>query len=190
MWLPWLLPGWTGTIFSIRRFENWKIEKNKEPLFRAFLESVNPGKVRIEFGEIKDTTAIEAYPWHSYDFDFSGLGFSWRAVKDKRKDFSFHIADAMMNDGKPSFGNKGAGHVKFELEESINDKKYLKYSINGEGLANKGGTIWIDPVTWMIQRYKIALPDEEGFKNGYLNLLKKEKMSPEAWDKFIREKVK
>jgi hypothetical protein len=176
--------------FSIRRFENWRVEKDKEPYIRAFLDQFAPGKMRFEAGDLKDTAMINNYPWHSYDFDFAGLGFAWRALTDKQKDFTFHIYDVIMKDGKPVFGRKGEVAVKYLANENINDRKCLKYNIDGAGLENKGGTIWVDAEVLMIQRYQISLPDEEGFTNGFLNLLKKQKMTPSEWENFVREKVK
>lgn len=176
--------------FSIRKFENWRVEKDKEPYVRASLEQFAPGEMRFEAGELKDTATIDNYPWHSYDFDFAGLGFSWRALKEKRKDFTFYINDVIMKDGKPVFGGKGLVLVKYQADENVNERNCLKYNIDGPGLENKGGTIWLDPETFMIQRYQIVLPDEDGFKNGYLNLLNKFKMTPEQWEKFVREKVR
>jgi len=41
----------------------------------------------------------------------------------------------------------------------------------------------------MIEQYKIALPDEPGFENGMLQLVKKEKMKPEQWQAFIKNKL-
>ncbi len=175
--------------FSISRFENHRIEQNKEPQLRAVLEAVDGSKVKIELGDYKDTAVITAWPWHSYDFDFAGLGYIWRALKNKETDFVFHRADPGMLNGKPAMVNMGEVKVKFLGHEKIDDTDCLKYSIDGAGLENKGGTIWIDPETWMIQRYTIALPDEEGFENGYLNLLEKKKMTPEEWERFKKEKV-
>jgi hypothetical protein len=42
----------------------------------------------------------------------------------------------------------------------------------------------------MIEFYKIQLPDEDGFVNGQLKLLKTEKISPLSWEKFIQEKMR
>jgi hypothetical protein len=182
-WMDW-------NSFSINRFENWKVEQNKEPFMRAFLEQKVPGKMIFVAGNLKDTAVIESYPWHSYDFDFAGLGFAWRALKDKSEGFSFHINDIIMKDGKPVLVNKGTVQAKYDAVETVNDKKCLKYIIDGGGLENKGGKIWVDAETFMIQRYKILLSDEDGFVNGYLNLLKKEKMTPVQWEKFVRDKVR
>jgi hypothetical protein len=128
-------------------------------------------------------------PWQSYDFDFAGLGFTWRALKDKRSSFYFHRADAALVNGNMAFVNVGKVQVDFEGMETINGKSCLKYKADGAGLENKGGHIWINPFNFMIEQYKIALPDEPGFENGMLQLLSSQKMSPVEWEAFMKKKL-
>ncbi len=128
--------------------------------------------------------------WHSYDFDFAGLGYSWRALIDKKSSFSFLIADVAMKNNKPAFENKGRVQVDYLGEELANRKNCLKYKIDGPGLQNKGGHIWIGESNNMIELYKISLPDEEGFDNGQLRLIKTQKLTTAEWEKFIVERMK
>ena len=82
---------------------------------------------------------------------------------------------AMIND-KPKFVNKGRVTVKFIGDEIVNNKSCFKYAVDGPGLENKGGHIWVNQDDYMIEQYKIALPDEPGFDNGMIRLVKKHKM--------------
>ena len=120
---------------------------------------------------MRDSLLISDLPWQSYDFDFAGLGFIWRALKNKKDSFWFHIADVAMVNDKPKFVNKGKVSVRFQGDEIINNKQCLKYFVDGPGLENKGGYIWINKENYMIQQYKIALPDEPGFENGMMQLV-------------------
>ena len=90
------------------------------------------------------------------------------ALKNKEDSFWFHIADVAIINDKPKFVNKGKVTVRFESDEMINNKQCLKYFVDGPGLENKGGYIWINKEDCMIQQYKIALPDEPGFENGMM----------------------
>jgi len=173
--------------FSVSEFQNHKLRKGKAPEFIAKLKGVK--NLKIEVGEMRDSLLISDLPWQSYDFDFAGLGYIWRALKNKKDSFWFHIADVAMINDKPKFVNKGKVTVRFEVDEMINNKQCLKYFVDGPGLENKGGYIWINKENFMIQQYKIALPDEPGFENGMLQLVNTYTMTPEQWNSFMKKKL-
>jgi hypothetical protein len=172
---------------SVSEFQNHKLRKGKTPEFIAKLKGVK--NLKIEVGQMWDSLLISDLPWQSYDFDFAGLGFIWRALKNKKDSFWFHIADVAMINDKPKFVNKGRVTVRFEGGEIINNKQCLKYFIDGAGLENKGGYIWINKENFMIQQYKIALPDEPGFENGMMQLITTYTMTPEEWSSFMKKKL-
>lgn len=169
---------------AVKSFTNTRLFAGGES--KKIAELHVSGGVRLSFrvGNVVDSMILESKYWHSYDFDFAGLGFTWRAINDKKSGFSFLIADAAMVNGKPGFANKGMVNVKYEGDEKIGEKICHKYSINGPGLANRGGNIWIDPVSWMIEEYRIDLPDEEGYENGRIKLTSVSRMSPAEWESF------
>jgi hypothetical protein len=170
--------------FSVRQFTNHRLEFNKAPRLVAELFMSGKKTIQVKVGDTKDSLALTELPWQSYDFDFAGLGFSWRALRNKKDPFYFHIADAAMVNGNMAFVNKGRAEVKFEGYEPLNGMSCLKYSINGPGLDHKGGYIWIEPSSFMIAQCRITLPDEPGLENGMLQLIKTEKMNPEKWEAF------
>lgn len=176
--------------FSIRKLGNYRVFKTGKRELFAELEVTEPLKIKYHVGDFSDSMILLSEFWHSYDFDFSGLGFIWRALKNKRDSFSFLIADASFKDNKIGFENKGFVQVLYTSNEVINGEKCFKYKIDGAGLMNKGGFIWINSQTMMIELFRIALPDEEGFKDGQLKLLSTIKMSPEQWNRFIDDKMK
>ena len=173
--------------YSVKEFQNYKLRKGKAPEFIARLNGEK--NLRIEVGEMRDSLLIPDLPWQSYDFDFAGLSFIWRSLKNEKDPFWFHIADAAMVNGNPKFVNKGKVTVTFAGQEMVNGKTCLKYVVDGPGLENKGGHIWVNPENFMIEQYKIALPDEPGFDNGMLRLVDKYKMKPEQWESFKRKKL-
>ena len=175
--------------FSVKKFQNHRVyEDGKRKLF-AELEVVEPRKIKFKLGTINDSMILDDEHWHSYDFDFAGLGFSWRALKNKTAPFSFLIADAAFVNNKPGFENKGRVQVDFLGKEMMHETECLKYKIDGPGLQNKGGHIWINPDNYMIELYRISLPDEDGFVNGQLKLVNTKKLSSAEWEKFIIEKM-
>lgn len=173
--------------YSVTEFQNRKLRKGQAPQLIAKLKGDN--KLKIEVGEMKDSLVIDELPWQSYDFDFAGLSYIWRALKKKRDSFWFHIADVTMINDAPKFVNKGRVNVKFVGVENINGKNCLKYFADGTGLEDKGGYVWINPQSFMIEQYKIALPDEPGFENGMMKLEKTFKMNVAEWETFKRQKL-
>jgi hypothetical protein len=173
--------------YSVSEFQNHKLRKGKAPELIAKLKGEK--NLKIEVGEMRDSLLIADLPWQSYDFDFAGLSFIWRALINKKDSFWFHIADVAMIKDQPKFVNKGKVTVKFTGNELVNNKQCLKYFADGTGLENKGGYIWINPETFMIEQYKIALPDEPGFENGMIQLVKTYRMTPGQWESFKRKKL-
>lgn len=173
--------------YSVKEFQNHKLRKGKAPEFIARLKGES--NLKIEVGELRDSLLITDLPWQSYDFDFSGLSFIWRSLINKKAPFWFHIADVAMINGNPKFINKGKVTVTFIGDEMVHNKPCLKYFVNGPGLENQGGDIWVNQENFMIEQYKIALPDEPGFVNGMMELVKAHKMSPEQWENFKRKKL-
>ena len=173
--------------YSVSEFQNHKLRKGRASEFIAKLKGER--NLKIEVKEMRDSLLIADLPWQSYDFDFSGLGFIWRALKNKKDSFWFHIADVAMINDQSKFVNKGKVTVKFIGNEMINNRQCLKYFADGVGLENNGGHIWVNQQTFMIEQYKIALPDEPGFKNGMMQLVKTYKMQPGEWEKFKKKKL-
>lgn len=173
--------------YSVGEFRNHKLRKGLAPEFIASLKGERYLKIAV--GDMRDSLFIADLPWQSYDFDFAGLSLIWRSLKNKKDQFWFHIADVAMVNDNPKFVNKGKVTVKFVGQELVNNKRCLKYFADGPGLENKGGHIWVNQENFMIEQYKIALPDEPGFKNGRMRLVKIHKMSPQEWENFKRTKL-
>ncbi len=178
------------TTATVKKFQNHQVFRDGSRRLVAELAVTEPRKVILQLADNRDSMTLASELWHSYDFDFASLGFAWRALKNKREAFSFHIADVAMVRQKPVFVNKGEVQVAFEGEEKTGGSSLLKYSINGPGLENRGGHIWVNASGFMIEKYRIDLPDEEGFVNGQLVLEKTGKFSPEQWQRFLAARMK
>ena len=67
-------------------------------------------------------------------------------------------------------------------DEQRSDQACRHYSIDGPGLQDRGGDVWVrmgpDPV---IVDYEIDLPDESSMQSGKMLLVGTEKLSAEAW---------
>lgn len=176
--------------FVVNKIQNHRIDNKGNKTLVAELNLEAAKKIKFQIGDFRDSMILSDPFWHSYDFDFASIGFAWRALKNKKGSFSFLISDAAFINNKPGFENKGKVEVDYLEEEWVNGKQLLKYKIDGPGLQNKGGFIWVNPgKNYMIELFRIEHPDEEGFKNGQLKLLKTERISPAEWENFIMTKM-
>lgn len=175
--------------YSVSRFTNHRLEQGQAPRLVATLQFDGKKQINIEVGTMRDSLLLQGLPWQSYDFDFAGLGFTWRALVNKKDSFDFFIADAVRVNNNMQFVNKGRVTVNYKDHVLLDGKPCLLYEADGAGLEHKGGQIWINAATLMIEQYKISLPDEPGFENGMLKLIRTEKMMPAAWEVFKNRSV-
>lgn len=171
--------------FSIGHFETWRLSASGEPQRRASLNyDEEKGVVVVSFGDLKMETKIKNWPWHSYDFDFASLNFILRHLVDPEKPFKVGITDIVRADDGPQLTDKGVVDVVYRKDVDRNGHACREYSIDGAGLENKGGALWVRKSDGVLVDYEIALPDEPGFKSGKLMLTGVERMTERQWKDF------
>ena len=99
--------------YSVSRFTNHRLEQGQTPRLVATLQFDGKKQINIEVGTMRDSLLLQGLPWQSYDFDFAGLGFTWRALVNKRDSFDFFIADAVRVNNNMQFVNKGRVTVNY-----------------------------------------------------------------------------
>ena len=129
--------------------------------------------------------SIEHLPFHLYNFDFGSLNFAFAHLKNPKKSFVVGVAD-------PTFKEEGAmtvyrGEVKIDYigEEKRNNVMTRKYKIDGKGLENKGGFIWVNKAENYFEDVEIRFPDNPEWTSFKFKLLKTEKMNRDEWEKFM-----
>ena len=143
-------------------------------------------KIIVGFGR-RDTVTIDNFPWHSYDFDFASLNFTMRHLVNPEKPFAVDVADVVLDGNRLRFADKGSVDVMYQTDETRHGTRCRKYIVNGPGLENRGGFLWVSKEGGYFVDYEIDLPDENAFKNGKLRLQSVEKMDREAWDTLMLE---
>ncbi len=176
-------------IVSASQLETWQLHQDGSRTLIAIEKhltesqqiaiSVSAGSVQFE-----QILPIESYPWHSYDFDFASLNVSLRHLIDPLEPFTFGIADPDYEAKEPCFAWKGEVLVSYLSEEDRQGARCRKYSINGSGLKNRGGFLWVSKQEEHIVDYEIDLPDEPGFTSGKLALQQIERMDESQWQNF------
>ena len=174
--------------FSVGHFETAKVHANGE---RAFVGELNVkgDTLHGKFGGGSFKLEVEQFPWHNYDFDFASLNVTFRHLADPEGVVWFGIIDRPV--GGAGLANRGMVELAYLGEEEREKQLCRHYWIDGPGLYERGGDIWVrkgdDPV---IVDYEIDLPDERPYKSGKMTLLGTEEMSAEAWAKHMLSKLR
>ena len=180
------------TIFSVKRFENWQVGASGKRILRGYANFTRLKddrlKLDIAFGDMKmdHSISIGLWPWHSYDFDFNSLNVCFPHLVDPEKSFSISVADIIPAEHGMEFKDKGTVQIDFLKEELRYGISARKYRIDGPGLENRGGILWVSKTEGHLIDYEIDLPDEQSLKSGKLRLIKIETLSKEEWQNFIR----
>jgi hypothetical protein len=176
------------TRFSVRRFESWQLLRGESPQLRATLDVDEKGVAVASFLPEKPIS-LRAWPWHSYDFDFSSLGITLPHLVQPEADFSFHRTDILQEEGNVDFREVGAIRAHYEGTEARNKVPARRYRLEGPGLLDTEGTLWVDKKDGHILEFELAIPDEPGFTDGRLRLLELASMNSEQWEAYKRSRV-
>ena len=84
--------------------------------------------------------------------------------------------------GRPGLVEKGMVELAYLGDEDRGDVPCRRYSIDGPGLADRGGDLWVSREEPCIVDYEIDLPDEAGMTSGKMLLLERTRMSLEEWE--------
>jgi hypothetical protein len=100
----------------------------------------------------------------------------------------------LLRDHEAFYGPSGAGstddvEVGFERRETRGGRDTRRYRIGGRGLGGWSGVLWTDPRDGTLLEYELPIPDEPGFIDGRLRLVKTVELQPAQWETYKRSKV-
>jgi hypothetical protein len=177
--------------FTVRRFESLRLFADGTRQTQAVMEKMaGQPKVAVAAGPYQAEVEIHHWPWQSYDFDFAGLNIIFPHLKKAKAPFTLGIADVVRSPDGPTFADKGTVTVTYQGRETLDGTPCRKYSIDGEGLENRGGHLWIDAKAGHLVLYEIDLPDEPGFDSGKLRLVERRALSAAEWQAFKDGKLR
>ena len=178
-------------IFSAKSLKSWRIvSKTEKTLFgtitfdgktRKAEVSIPAAKKDMEFFEIR------YFPVHLYNFDFGSLNFAFPHLREPKKPFTIGVADPTFRENAALVEYKGEVMISFVSDEKRSNVSTRKYKIDGAGLQNRGGFIWVNKKRGWIEDMEIQLPDNPEWSSFKFKLLKVEKMSRDKWEKFMSE---
>ena len=178
------------SLFSVKRLESWQVFKDKPRVLAATLDYLPASRevaVALPFmNRPTEKTAIPFLPFHVYNFDFASLNFAFPHLISPRKTFKIGVSDPTFSDTGPAFRYRGEADVSYVGEEMRGGVLCRKYQVDGPGLENQGGTIWVNKRGGYFQDVEIKLADNPNWKTFKFKLEKAEPMSRAQWEAFMK----
>lgn len=179
------------TMFSAKQLESWQVfSKGEKKLFATltYLHAEKAVEVSIpSMRKAGEKTSIKYLPFHVYNFDLGSLNFAFRHLVDPRGSFVIGLADPTFQDQGPLFKYRGEVTVAYAGDEPRQGVRCRKYRIDGAGLENRGGYVWVNKSKGYIEDMEIGLPDNPNWQSFKLRLTGKQQMSREQWEAFMKE---
>jgi hypothetical protein len=176
--------------FSLRRLESWQVfaEGTKE-LFATMEYRPQQQTVEVSIpalGRTNESVTVPVVPFHVYNFDLASLNFVFRHLNNPRGRFTIGILDPSNQEQGPLMIYKGEVEVAYVGDEPRQGMTCRKYSIDGPGLENRGGTIWVNADGEYFEDVEIDLPDNPNWTSFKFRLIGAGQMSREVWEEFQR----
>lgn len=179
------------SLFSAKRLESWQVFNGGEKKLFATLTYLDAAKaVEVSSPSMHtnaEKTAIKYRPFHVYNFDLGSLNFAFRHLAKPKGSFVVGLADPSFQDEGPLFRYRGEVTVSYEGEESRQGVRCLKYRIDGAGLENRGGQIWVNKSKGHIEDMEISLPDNPNWQSFKFRLTGTQQMSRPEWEAFMKK---
>lgn len=178
------------SIFSVTNLESWQVYKDRDRVLAATLVYLPASKevaVTLPFmNRPTENVSIHFLPFHVYNFDFASLNFAFPHLINPRKSFRIGVSDPTFSEQGPAFRYRGEVDVTYAGEEKRDGLQCRKYRIDGAGLENKGGFIWINKRSGYFQDVEIQLADNPNWQTFKFKLQKVERMSTAEWENFMK----
>lgn len=175
--------------FSVRTLESRRLRRDGPDALQGTL-TTDPERGALVVSFAPDSAIpVRMWPWHSYDFDFASLGATLPHLADPESGFVFARMDVVYSGDETGFADLGPVEVVFERRETRGGRDTRRYRIGGRGLGGWSGVLWTDPRDGTLLEYELPIPDEPGFIDGRLRLVKTVELQPAQWETYKRSKV-
>jgi hypothetical protein len=174
---------------TVRRLEAYGVRRGEPDQPRAWLDSDwKAGGVRVFYAP-DSLVRIARWPWHSYDFDFASLNLVLPHLRQPEGRLEFGRADIVRVGDGAEFRDLGALALEYEGRETRQGVAVRRYRLDGPGIENTTGLIWAAVEQGHIVEFELPIPDEPGYTDGRLRLLRVETLTPEGWHAWRRRMV-
>jgi hypothetical protein len=177
-------------VCSVKRFQTYRLGADGARTLVAELETRERREIVVRLGERTLTSALERFPWHSYDFDLASLNVALRFLEEPEGETAFEIVDPVQGPEGLTFAAKGEVFLSYEEEDEHAGLACRRYAIDGPGLELRGGKLWVTRGDeTFLAGFEIDLPDEPGMRSGKLVWLANAQLTPAEWERFVVERV-
>ncbi len=114
------------------------------------------------------------------------MNFAFRHLIDSEQSFVIGLADPTFQDQGPLFKYRDEVTVTAVGEEWRHKVRCRKFRIDGPGLENRGGYIWVNKQKGHIEDMEIELPDNPDWQSFKFRLVNVEKMIRNQWEAFMK----
>ncbi|MBK9266915.1 MAG: hypothetical protein IPM54_44970 [Polyangiaceae bacterium] len=175
---------------SAVRLESWrKVRFGGEQLNAVAEYSALTRVMSIEFSDkTRHTVAIDDLPFHFYQFDLASLNVAFRLLRDPKAPFRVGLVNPTFAMTGAALEYRGLATVTYEKDETHNEFPCRRYRIDGPGLKNKGGSIWVDKSEGHIIDLEIQLENHPDWTSFKLKFVGKETMDAAAWQAFMKSR--
>ena len=178
-------------VFCADQLESWVIgaDGQHRPMAKFTLDCAAQ-RAHISVNGRAEMLTVNHLPAHIYNFDFISLNLALRYWQQPegaleigilQPNFDPHI-DALMRD-------EGLATLRFVAHEQRHGKTCRRYNIDGAGLHQRGGTIWVNQTHGHIEDMAIALPDNPAWHNFKFQWVRTDLPGQIDWQTFITQAI-
>ncbi len=179
--------------FAAKSLKSWRVlGKDERKLFGTLTFDAAARRAEVSLPTVRsaaETFDFKQVPVHLYNFDFGSLNFAFPHLSDPLGSLCIGVADPTFKESGPLVEYKGEVTVSYLNDERRNNVAVRKYRIDGAGLQNRGGFIWVNRRRGWIEDMEIDLPDNPDWTSFKFKLLRVERMSRARWEKFIESQL-
>lgn len=143
----------------------------------------------IEFSDkTHDSVTVEHIPFHFYQFDLASLNVAFRQLADPTRTFQIGLVNPTFSETGAALEYRGVATIAYEKNETHSEFPCRRYHIDGPGVKNQGGTIWVERNEGHIIDLEIQNPNHPDWLSFKLKFVGKETMTPPEWQTFMRSR--
>jgi hypothetical protein len=175
---------------SALRLESKRKQRWQAPVLNAVAEYESTTKtMSIEFSDkTRHTVTVEHTPFHFYQFDLASLNVAFRQLADPTKPFQVGLVNPTFAESGAALEYRGLVTLVFEKEEKRSELLCRKYLIDGPGLKNQGGAIWVERNEGHIIDLEIKNANHPDWTSFKLKFVGKEAMTSAEWQAFMKSR--
>lgn len=177
------------------RFSAVRLESRRKPRWQAVQSnavaeySTATRTMSIEFADkTQGSVPVEHVPFHFYQFDLASLNVVFRQLVDPKKPFQVGLVNPTFAETGALLEYRGLATITYEKDEKHSEFSCRRYRIDGPGVKNQGGSIWVDAYEGHIIDLEIKNPNHPDWVTFKLKFVGKEAMSPADWQAFMKSR--